>query len=77
MGHVHLSVTALRDVLGIPFTDILSICCSLSSKEEVCGPYKTTGKIMVLNITCNDIIAVLYLNISMSQLQFKFSGDGV
>jgi hypothetical protein len=37
-------------LLRTQFSNTLSLCSSLSVRDQVSHPYKTTGRIMVLNI---------------------------
>jgi hypothetical protein len=39
-------------LLSTLFSDIFSLCSSLDVRDKVPGPYKTTGKIIVLYIVC-------------------------
>jgi phosphate starvation-inducible membrane PsiE len=46
---VTLSILGPHILLNTLFSNILSLCSSLNVSDQVLHPYKTTGKIIILN----------------------------
>ena len=51
--------------LSTPFSNTLSLCSSLSVRDRVSRPYKTTGKIVVLNI-----LIIMFLDSKLEDKRF-------
>jgi hypothetical protein len=70
---LHLPVTSSlfgqNILLSTLFSNILSLCSFLSDRDQVSHPYKTTGKLIVLNILILDFLAI-----NNDLLNLKFHG---